>query len=202
MRRTLAAPPAAERALLPIERALVKWRQERAVVVDGEGNVLLVKKGKKAKVVFEPEDRPLMADHILTHNHPPEKCMMPVETGEGYRTYETGGSLSPKDVSYAARGNAAEVRAVTRAVVDGKQCTAVYSIERPPGGWPPDYLIQDEAESMAAGEKVRLERDIREHRATVCEHGADVMHRVWTKLAPELGLRYKRGIIVDDLDEF
>ena len=201
MRRTLAAPPAAELVLLPIERALVKWKQERAVVVDGEGNILLQRKGKKSKLVFEPEDRPLMTDHILTHNHPPEKCMMPVQTGEDrfeYRTYETGGSLSPKDVSYAARGNAAEVRAVTRAVVDGRQCTAVYSIERPTGGWPPDYRIQDMAEAKAAGEKVRLERDIREHRATVCEHGADVMHRVWTHLAPELGMLYKRTIIVDE----
>lgn len=186
---SLAAAPEAEVAIRAIEREIAAKPTERAYVFDPDGKLVFKKIGKgKASIKFNEEEVAFFPDRILTHNHPPNNFAIP--EGDGFRFYKSGASLSPKDVFVAAKRNMAEVRAVTKVSVNGKPVTMVYRIERPPGGWPPPWKIEDEAEAASTRIKYDLIADQRAGRRTAEEVSTAVMHETWLEVAPKLGLKY------------
>lgn len=80
---------------------------EEGAIVDDEGKVLARVKGTHEAIRFNDEQRAMLKDHHLIHNHP----NYDEETGTWQdRTY--GGTLSPNDVGMAIKHGAASIHAV------------------------------------------------------------------------------------------
>lgn len=186
---SLAAPPLLEPMIQAKERELVKWKQERGVLFDKHGRIVLQKKGTKHKLSFDDDDLALFPDRYLTHNHPGETF------SKGDQVFTSGGSLSPADVYVAAKRNLAEVRAVTVISVDGRPKTIVYRIERPAGGWPEGWRIKDEAEAASARLKWSIEKEYRDGKRSYENTATVVMHETWLEVAPKLGLKYSFDLL-------
>lgn len=186
---SLAAPPFLEPMIQAKERELVKWKQERGVLFDKHGRVVLQKKGTKHRLSFDEDDLRLFPDWYLTHNHPGETFK------KGDREFTSGGSLSPADVAVAAKHNLAEVRAVTTMTIDGHPKTVVYRIERPEGGWPESWRIRDDAEAASMRLKRSIEREYREGKRSYENTATVVMHETWLEVAPKLGLKYDWAVL-------
>jgi hypothetical protein len=142
---TYAVPP-----VFDVETFLVDVMHREIAVVQGpDGRVRDVRGGPEvepgqqhASVEYDlnnPEDVALLKDATLTHNHP-----FPA-------------TFSPADLDAASKFDLAEVRAVTRYEDGG---VYVFSMERPEGGWPTDFDIQDWADASLEGREVLTELGI------------------------------------------
>lgn len=124
------------------------------------------------------EDRVRLRGVIFTHNHP---------QGWRYSTSDPrrkGTSFSPHDIHSAALADMAECRAITPEYV--------FSMTRGAGGWPSPYLV---------GPMYALEQAAYARESTMQALGgtispvqvvADEAHGIWSRLAPNMGLIYRR----------
>jgi hypothetical protein len=78
---------------------------ETGIIVDGDGKIVLKKKGTEDQVSFTSSEVALMTGRVLTHNHPHEP---------GYDTIGIGLSLSMPDLKSLNYAKAKEMRAVTK----------------------------------------------------------------------------------------
>ena len=104
----LAAPQA--KVIARLEDGLARRHQdEKAYVIDADGNTIVTRRGAVDKVRFTAPELARMAGHVLTHNHP------------------SGAPLSRADLTLAMEHGLNEVRAVT--------ARQVYRAIAPPAGW-------------------------------------------------------------------
>jgi hypothetical protein len=159
--------------LLRIERELVPLPYERAVVLRGDGAQVLAKDGDADAVTFTRAEQRRMRDRILTHNHPP---------GPGRSQ-----SFSPGDIRFAARVRLREIRVVTR--------QSRYSMRPTEGGWILHYYDQGIAPLVTRHDhdvELELQHLIDQGIITAAEASDHHWHQVWTRVANETGLGYRR----------
>jgi hypothetical protein len=194
-RRNLGAPPALEEEIRWHEVALVGLPKERALLFDPDGSVVFRKDGRKRSIEFTPEELALFKDRVFTHNHPPQRFKEQIAGEQCF--FEAGSSLSPKDVRVAIENNLAEVRAVTKAYVDGVERTVLHRMERPQTatGWPSWHTVMRfypgavrHANTM---ERIRRRQGGVQYR-DVC---ASWLHEAWTRVAETLDITYERTVL-------
>lgn len=158
--------PLAEK-IADVEKNLVKRDTEKAVLFDTNG-IVFEKEGEQSYVEFTEEEMVLMKDKILTHNHP------------------KGTSLSFDDVELAVKCDMKEMRAC------GKEY--VYYVRRPENGW--NVIEWPEIENLAEQYNKETRREfwdlIDRGKLTPQEASFSHWHKVWTKVAKEVGLDYGR----------
>ncbi len=158
--------PLAEK-IADVEKNLVKRDTEKAVLFDTNG-IVFEKEGEQSYVGFTEEEMVLMKDKILTHNHP------------------KGTSLSFDDVKLAVKCDMKEMRAC------GKEY--VYYVRRPENGW--NVIEWPEIENLAEQYNKETRREfwdlIDRGKLTPQEASFSHWHKVWTKVAKEVGLDYGR----------
>jgi hypothetical protein len=114
-------------AIRKFEERVKNQNFESALIVDGNGEVIVQKNGDKDSVTFsEDEMRNILEAQktTLTHNHP------------------SNSAFSKEDMKFAANTGLFEIRAVTK--------DHVYVLRREPGAekWPAEYLLGDEYEKQ------------------------------------------------------
>lgn len=197
-RRTLSASAELEPNIQAIERRLVTLKKERVVLFDPDGRFVMQKDGYKNYVSFTPDELGMFRGRILTHNHPPQKFKVSPVTGEKEEAcgvFYSGGSLSPKDVKVAIENNLMEVRAVTKAYVDGVERTIVHRMQRPAKGWPswPTFLWFYRPTVRHVNE--RLRRHLKQGRVQYRDVCTRQFHDVWEEVGRRLDVPYDRVVI-------
>lgn len=163
-----------------IERDLIRDKEETAVVLMPNGEVVFEQWGDTDSVTFTEQQMAKMGDAVLTHNHP-----------------VTGGSFSSEDVWMAVRQDAAEVRAV--GIRPGTKERYLYRLTRPPDGWSRRHPLVATRDgfnivSNAHNRKVREEfmAAISARRMTIPEAEFEHQHAVWSRMAESNGWEYSR----------
>ncbi len=162
-------PAGLQAALDKAEREIAaRPDSEKAYVFDQAGNLILAKDGGPNYVAFDPQDVVMFTgrDAILTHNHP------------------RGMSLSPGDVVQSIGHDVAEIRAVSNRYA--------YSMSRPSAGWPGimhlSQVFDDEHDKVLR----QMWKAVDSGRLTPLESDLQLLHRVWTRVARRLGMKYQR----------
>jgi hypothetical protein len=153
------------------EQRIRALQHEEAIALDGEGRVLLVKRGIGSSVTFtDAEVERMRGAAAFTHNHP------------------AGNSFSPQDVSLACALGIGELRVVT------VQWTHVLRPGR--ARWSHQYQPRlDEAGQRAFLEVTdEFQEAIQRRRLSISEANAEFWHRVWERVADAEGLDYERFI--------
>jgi len=196
-RRDLGLEPDAEARVREVERDLVNRPTESILAFDQDGRLAWRKDGRgKASLKLTEADVAQLADRVVTHNHPPTLCVQ--RDGEQYLQYRVGGSLSPADVKVAIRRNVAEMRVVTRNVVDGRERVVVYRLKRPPGGWPAGWKADDFVQGVdrfSTAIRNILEARVQAGKARLCEVSAQALHEAWERRSPEYGVEYHAAVL-------
>lgn len=172
--------PADHATLQEVEQWLRHRRTESAYGFDpATGKRVWERHTDGMEVLLTPADRAQLRGMTFTHNHPrgwyyPE--------GDPRRA---GSSFSPDDLYSAALSDIAELRAVTP--------HHIFTMRPRNGGpWPsselvgPMYLMEEEAYRRDALQRMA------QGMMTVAKDNADAGHAVWSKLAPVMGLVYRR----------
>ena len=171
--RAVPPPPALgglHSALEKVERDTRELAIEHATLFTPDGGVLVSKtSGKPDRVAFTRYETGQFQGNILTHNHP------------------RGTSLSSQDVGLAAHYGLAEIRASGR--------FAKYSLEAPAQGWDADYwtnFIEPLYKKYNLEVRSEFWNTIRSGAMTHDEAELRHAHEVWTRVARDLHLTYKR----------
>lgn len=139
---------------------------EKLLVFNPEGKLVLEREGDQSSVEIFPEDRPLLENAVITHNHP------------------SGRAFSPEDLRTAVNFNIAELRAV------GVAQPYTYVLRRPRDGWPKDLADH----YVKVIEEVEDDFSIMVERGELTADKAKqtLAHESMVQLAKELTLDYER----------
>lgn len=198
-RKTIGATEAQEGALCPIERDIVDLKKERVVAVDENCNVVLDKRGGKNKVKLTADEVAKLRDTVITHNHPTTPC---ADRASAWRVpspgkFEIGGTISPADFQTAMHGNAREIRAITRTVVNNnEQATVLFSLQRPPKGWSvPRFLAMPALRRAVRDALSQVKVDVQYGGLSPCDIMADPMHLAWHEVGEHFGMKYTARVL-------
>lgn len=142
---------------------------------------MVSKRGGRDLVMFTAAEMVRLHDTILTHNHPRAMAYPPGDPRA------QGSSFSEDDVATAAAARVAEVRAVTP--------TWRFIMRRPPTGWDWDLwqtTIKPAYDRHQQGVRAEFQQAIVARTMTLAEAEARHYHEVWTLVARDLGLDYRR----------
>lgn len=157
-------------------------RFESALVLDGNGRVIIDKDGGYSSVDFsrgEVAKIRMSRNVVMTHNHP---LGWEVDASDPRRA---GNSFSGADVQFAANAGVYEMRAVTP--------TGRYYVRRPPGGWDQstwDNEIAPRYNRINRETRADFTRRIRERSMTPEQAEARHQNTVWSQVFGELGYDY------------
>jgi hypothetical protein len=160
-------------------------RREAAIVVDGEGNIILEKTSETDyEIAFTEEEITTIraaSNTIFTHNHP---------RGWDYELDDprhAGHSFSPEDIFLACRAELAEIRAVTPIYR--------YSMQPPLGGWNESLwnVLWTIYQTEYAHVNRELTLQVMGNQLAVDEMEVEIEHLTWTRVAKLLGLVYNRS---------
>ncbi len=165
--------PGLKTALAAHERSIRNNHYEHARIVDGQGNVLLAKRGARDYVSFNAHEVRLMAGAHITHNHP------------------SGAGFSGGDIKTLVEGKAAEMRAVG--------AVYRYSARPPSGGWPKGESVAHLSARITAAHETLLRYyvnkylgQVRSGRISEDQAWLNASHRAMQRLAASTGIRYQR----------
>lgn len=172
---------AAEQVIRQIEDRIRRNTTESLHALDQGGNVVFSKQGGQSSVYLSPAEMAQLRGTMMTHNHPSGLSYPASDPRHG------GNSFSPDDIGVAASVGAAEIRAVTP--------VWRFIMREPASGWDEQYWQQVVAPSF-----VRHEADVRREffqaigNGTMTRAEAEALHfhEIWSRVAGELGLDYRR----------
>ena len=159
----------AEHAARLIEEQIRRNPFESAYAFDASGRLVLSKVGGADSLEFTATELARLKDTVLTHNPPADV------------------SLSRSDVDLATFAQVAEIRVVTP--------RWRYVLTRPGPGWDTAYFemtVGPRFDHHARIVRVELLRAVRTRRITPAEAETRFLDEVWTGVARELGLEYRR----------
>ncbi len=174
---------AAEQTIRQIEDRIRTNPTESLHAVDQNGNVVLSKQGAQYEVDLSPAEIALLRDTIVTHNHP---------RGLGFTSSDPrsgGNSFSRDDICTACDASVAEMRAVTP--------VWRFIMKRPASGWDTQYWQQVIYPVFRQHDlQVGLDfwQAIGNGAMTRAQAEAQHYHEVWTRVARDLGLDYRREL--------
>lgn len=157
------------------------WKKgnERVVIIDKQGRVVLTKDGGKHSVMLSADDLKNASGAVLTHNHP------------------SASSFSPADILSAMKVNLAEIRAV------GNHKGVAYRYSLTPGGsgqWPtPTAALEKQLiskykrDAKTVARKARMRDDFANIDLT--QLWIEDTHLIIEGIARRWGLTYKREVI-------
>lgn len=146
-----------------------------------DGQIIFSKSGNKDSIYLTDEECLLLEGNIVTHNHP-------------FDEYPISVSFSEDDVLCAAAHGAAEVRAVTP--------TDKFSIRPPRQGWNLNYCFDVLLPAIEAAKpqvQVQMSSELRAGLMSEPEADRTYCHRLWSVLAPQLGLTYESSFSLEQL---
>lgn len=154
---------------------------EYGVVLDSQGNVVSIKKGKQTSVPYTPEEAVKMKGMIFTHNHPN------VGNFPASDIRSKGCGFSKNDLEFASYWQLKEVRAVS----NGYR----HSMKPPPTGWSPsfrEYRLKPAYEKYETEVIYEFRQKIYSGTMTIGDAYVNYHHEVAKRTAKELGMIYKR----------
>jgi hypothetical protein len=148
-------------------------KQERGIIYDHDGSVLVDKMGGDRSIELERDD---LKDRTFTHNHP------------------RGTGPSPADVlNVAVDANAKEVRLTSRVPTsDGSSKTYLHRFQRPVEGWPPQSEVAAKMRNHEIRVRKRLAKMTDREEITTDEAARMKWHEVWKRVAGDLDIGYIR----------
>lgn len=155
------------RELARAEAEIRSLKFERLYAFDSKGKQTLVKSGNQYGIGFTDAEAVRLRDTHATHNHP-----------------TTGGSFSLEDIMTAITRNVKEMRAVG--------AVYKYRMMRPKKGWP---RAVDVHYGFHTHDRVVYSdhlRAIKQKKITRAEAELIHNHKVWTRVAKDFRIRYKR----------
>lgn len=151
------------------------------VVRPDDGQVIFSKSGNEDSIYLTDEECLLLEGNIVTHNHPFDDLTISV-------------SFSEDDVLCAAAHGAAEVRAVTP--------TDKFSIRPPRQGWNLNYCFDVLLPAIEAAKpqvQAQMSSELLAGLMSEPEANRTYCHRLWSVLAPQLGLTYESSFSLEQL---
>ena len=169
-------------SLLDIEESIRFQPIESLYVVNpSDGVVIFSKSGNEDSIFLTDEECLLLEGNIITHNHP-------------FDEHPISASLSEDDVLSAAANKAAEIRAVTP--------TDKFSIRPPLEGWNLDYCFEvllPAIETAKPQVEAQMSAELLQGLLSEPEASRIYCHRLWSVLAPQLGLTYESSFSLEQV---
>lgn len=169
-------------SLLDIEESIRFQPIESLYVVKpSDGVVIFSKSGNEDSIFLTDEECLLLEGNIITHNHP-------------FDEHPISASLSEDDVLSAAANKAAEIRAVTP--------TDKFSIRPPLEGWNLDYCFEvllPAIETAKPQVEAQMSAEVLQGLLSEPEASRIYCHRLWSVLAPQLGLTYESSFSLEQM---
>jgi hypothetical protein len=175
--------PRLTRALRRVELEIADLPHEVAYAFSPDGRQLFRAQGGPDRVGFTPEQRSSLPGAILIHNHP------------------GGGSFSPwgDPLVPGSKGDieSAAIHQVARTIVVGRGREGLqwrYIMEPPPGGWSRELWEQRLGPAVERADREETDQLLAGLRSTGELPAADPdwAHRIWTSVAEETGVQYRR----------
>lgn len=152
------------------EKARADAKIESAVVIDANGDMIMIKSGDETTVGFSGRDIPRLKDAHMVHNHP------------------SGISLSIADLNIVVECESASVTAIGRDQITGE--VKRYSFKRPEKGWPSKESISAATNNALAKTTEDLRIMVKYHAMTPEEAKLSHNDYFWQQVQKHLDVGY------------